>query len=104
MLKKKAHQKLFTAKPFSNLSTSKIISALITSRNKPSVIMVIGMVRNTSIGFTIAFTMPKMMATNIEEPKLETFTPLNILVVKKTAMADKINLMMNSVRSIVVFL
>ena len=37
--------------PSKNLSANKIIMAFITNKNKPSVIMVIGKVRTTNIGF-----------------------------------------------------
>ncbi len=77
------------------------MSALMTRRNKPSVMMVIGMVRKTRIGFTMAFTIPKIIATSTDEPKLETFTPERILEVTNTAIADKSNLIINSVKSIV---
>jgi len=55
ILKIKAHQKPSILIPFISLAASKIISALITKRKRPSVITVIGRVSKTKIGLTIAF-------------------------------------------------
>ncbi len=60
-----AIQILLTENPSINLSASKIISALITNRNKPNVIMVIGSVRITNIGLTNKFKIDKTTATII---------------------------------------
>lgn len=49
--------------------------------------MVIGMVRKTRMGFTMALTTPSRMATSMDEPKPETVTPGSILAVMNTATA-----------------
>ncbi len=69
-LKSKAVQKLSTAKPGTMLAQSKIIKALITSKNKPNVINVMGKVRMTKIGFTSKLSNPKTIATQIAVIKL----------------------------------
>jgi len=63
MLNSNAVQKLFTSNPLINLSANKMILALITSKNRPNVTMVIGKVRMIKMGFTIAFNSPKTAAT-----------------------------------------
>ena len=50
-----AVQKFATLNPSTNLSANKIITALMTSKNRPRVIMVIGNVRMTKIGLTNKF-------------------------------------------------
>ena len=54
--KSKAYQKLVTSNPSTNLSVNRIIPALITSKNKPNVTMVNGMVRTIKIGRRSAFS------------------------------------------------
>lgn len=51
-LKASAHQNPSTLKPGTMLSTNKIIKALITSKKRPNVKMVMGIVNITRIGFT----------------------------------------------------
>ena len=63
ILKMSAVIKPSTLKPSTNLSQIKMIMALITSKNKPSEKIVIGNVKNTNIGFTIALSKPKTIAT-----------------------------------------
>jgi hypothetical protein len=62
-LKNKAHQKLSTLNPLTNFSARMIITALMTSKKKPSVNNVIGMVKIVSMGFTMVFKKAKTMAT-----------------------------------------
>lgn len=62
MLKNKAVQKPDTAKPSTKESPIKIITALITNKNKPNVIMVAGIVSNTKIGFKKRFNKANTMA------------------------------------------
>ena len=52
ILKSMAVQIPFTPNPSMSLSANKIISALITKRNKPNVKIVTGNVKMTKIGFT----------------------------------------------------
>lgn len=61
-LKANAHQNPFTLNPGTNASTSKMISALITSRNKPSVAIVRGIVNKISTGLTITFAIDNTSA------------------------------------------
>lgn len=56
MLNSKAHQKFLTLNPDKIASTSMMIKAFMTRINKPSVRMVIGMVRKIRTGRTIALT------------------------------------------------
>ena len=65
ILNKIAVQILDTAKPSINLSANSIIKPLITNKNKPKVIMVIGKVSMTSIGLTNKFNIDKTIATII---------------------------------------
>lgn len=62
-LKISAHQKLSTAKPKTNMSTNKIIKALMTKRNRPRDTRVIGKVSTTKTGLTKTFTIPNKIAT-----------------------------------------
>ena len=65
-LNSNAVQNPLTAKPFINLAAKRMITALITKRNKPKVIMVIGKVKMTKSGFikasNTANTTAKIMA------------------------------------------
>jgi hypothetical protein len=63
MLNSKAVQKESTLKPPTILSHNKIINALITSRNSPRVIKVIGNVRITKIGLIKILSSPRTTAT-----------------------------------------
>ena len=64
-LKINAIRKPSTPNPEINASASKMITAFITSKNKPRVIMVTGNVNNTNIGFTIRLSIARTMATII---------------------------------------
>ena len=65
MLKKSAVQKELTVNPSTSLSQSKIINALITSKNNPKVMTVTGKVKITRTGFTKRLSNPKTIATII---------------------------------------
>ena len=75
ILKNIAVRKPSTAKPPTILVHRSIISALMTSRNSPNVIIVTGKVSNTKIGFIKILSNPKTMATMTEVVKLATLTP-----------------------------
>ena len=64
-LNSSAHQIESTVKPVINLSANNMIRALIISKNKPRVNMVMGRVRIIIIGLTIKFKRPNTMATII---------------------------------------
>lgn len=63
MLKKKAVQKPLTEKPGTISLANKIIAALMISKNKPRVKMVIGIVSITSTGFRMEFKTESTIAT-----------------------------------------
>jgi hypothetical protein len=63
MLKNNACRKPSTLNPSTSFSAKMIMTALITSRNKPSVTIVIGIVRIVRTGFTMAFKKASTMAT-----------------------------------------
>ena len=75
MLNKSAIQNPLTPKPSIKASANKIIKALITKRKRPKVTMVIGMVNTTKMGFTMALSMARTMATMIAAPNPLTATP-----------------------------
>lgn len=60
-----AHQKPSTLNPVISLSAIQIINAFMTNKNKPSVNKVIGNVRRIRIGFIIAFSTARTIATLI---------------------------------------
>lgn len=64
MLKSSAHQNPPTSKPPIKLSASNMINALITKRNNPKEIMVMGMVNITKSGLMNKFRSTKTKATN----------------------------------------
>ncbi|OIP51924.1 MAG: hypothetical protein AUK33_02855 [Flavobacteriaceae bacterium CG2_30_34_30] len=86
-LKSSAHQKPFMLKPGINQSISKIITALITKRNKPNVIRVAGRVNNTNNGFTVIFKSANTAATIIEVVNVFTCAPGRISAKTITTMA-----------------
>ena len=63
-----------------NLSDNKIIKVLITSKNNPSVIIVIGNVRNINMGFINVFSTANKIAKRIADVKLLMCTPDNTFV------------------------
>lgn len=78
---------LLTEKPSINLSAKRIITALITNKNNPKVIIVIGKVRIIKIGLIIKFKIDKTTATIIAVVYESTYTPLRILARTTTAIA-----------------
>ena len=71
-----AHQKPSTLNPGINLSESRMMTALITSKNNPSVITVTGIVSKTRIGFTMALSKPSTSEKIIAVLKSAILTPL----------------------------
>lgn len=63
ILNSNAVQKLDTPKPSINLSANKMIPAFITKRKSPKVIIVIGNVKMTKIGFTNKLRIESTTAT-----------------------------------------
>ena len=70
-----AVQKLDTSKPRTSVDTSKIMQALITSRNAPKVSIVKGMVNQKIIGLTIALANPSSNAEKIRERAVVNLKP-----------------------------
>ena len=70
-----AVQKLATSNPPTISVHNKIISALITSRNSPKVMIVTGKVNNTKMGLMKILSNASTMATITEVVKLATVTP-----------------------------
>lgn len=87
ILKIKAVQNESTANPPTILVHSKIITALITNKNKPNVTTVTGSVKTTKIGLIKRFSNPKTTATITAVPKLATCTPVKRLDNNKTKAA-----------------
>ena len=87
ILKSTAHQKVFTANPAISSSANKMISALITTRNKPSVIKVTGKVRKIKIGLTKVFNNARTIATIIAVTYVSTLTPGRSFASSTTATA-----------------
>lgn len=77
MLAKKAVQNPEIVKPRTNAETSSSTNALITSKNRPSVIKVNGKVRMINSGFTMAFAKPSSKAEMISEEASSKRMPLN---------------------------
>jgi hypothetical protein len=77
ILKSSAYQKLSTAKPVINEEARRIMTALITKRNNPSVTIVNGIVSTIRIGLTITFKSERIMATKIAVRNESTETPGN---------------------------
>ena len=75
ILKSKAVQNPLTPNPSINLSARIMMQALITKRKSPKVTMVIGMVRTIKIGFKIALSNAKTIATIIAAANPLTATP-----------------------------
>ena len=76
-----------TRKPGTRSEVHIMIRTLMTSKNRPNVKMVIGMVSITRIGLTTAFNKPSTSATKIAVHELLTETPLSIHEANKTATA-----------------
>ncbi len=78
MLAKNAVQNPDTLKPGTRDDTRSIISALITSRNKPKVISVNGMVSNMTIGLMTALAKPSSSADTNKDCLFEKEMPWNM--------------------------
>lgn len=88
-----AVQKPLTAKPLKNSPAKRIITALITKRNKPNVMMVIGKVRMTKIGFIKASSTAKTIAKIMADVNPSaSWTPGRNFAKMTTASALKSNL------------
>lgn len=74
-LNNKAYQNPETANPSIRLSQIKIMTALITNKKSPNVIIVTGIVKNTKIGFKNVFNIARTMATINDVEKLSTTIP-----------------------------
>ncbi len=74
-LKANAHQNPLTTKPATKYSAIKMITALMTRRNKPRVRMVTGMVNRISKGLINALSMARTIDTISASQKLATATP-----------------------------
>jgi hypothetical protein len=68
----RAPKKPSTWKPVTNREHNKMITALMTKRNNPSVRIVTGKVKSTKMGFTIKLSKPRTTATIMETLKLVT--------------------------------
>ena len=87
ILNNSAHQKPSTCILPITYAARRIINALMTNENNPSVRIVIGNDRIDRIGFTIRFKSPRTMAKIMVEPKLSKCTPERILLSKNAEMA-----------------
>jgi len=87
-LKSNAHQKFRTSKSLSKASATRMMQALMTSRNNPSVTRVAGIVSNTRIGFRKAFRNDKTSATIMASQIRNSSTPGRIAAVSNTAMDE----------------
>ena len=78
ILNKTAHPNDFTKKYSGTIwPVSQTVNPLITSKNKPNVISVTGMLSKTNIGFKKAFNKPKIAATTIAGQTPATSIPGN---------------------------
>ncbi len=75
MLNKSAHQKPSTRKPSTKWAVMSTIKAFITTRNKPKVKSVIGMVSTMMMGFKKALSTARTKATKTAVRKPSTLTP-----------------------------
>jgi hypothetical protein len=87
MLKSMAVQNELTSNPSTKLSQSKIMTALMTNKNKPNVKKVTGKVNNTNMGFTKKFNNPRTMATVKAVENSSIITPFISLDMTKAKMA-----------------
>lgn len=88
-LKSTAIQKPLTPNPSTKASTKSIITALITIRKRPRVIIVTGSVKSTSTGFTIRLSSARTRATTIAVTYPVTVTPGRKLARNTTTTAVK---------------
>jgi len=70
-----AHQKPSTINPDMKYPAIKMMIALITNKKRPNVIIVMGMVKITKIGFMILFNIANTRATKMADKKLSMCTP-----------------------------
>jgi hypothetical protein len=91
MVNNSAHQKLETVKPEIIFDAIHTISALITNKNKPSVMMVAGIVRKINNGRTKIFNNPITTATIIASQNVSTCTPGSKYAAIKTVTLLKSN-------------
>lgn len=92
-LNSKAVQKPLTEKPLINFAAKRMMTALITKRNKPKVIMVIGKVKMTKIGLTKASSTANTMARIMADVNPSaSCTPGRNFAIMTTASALKSNL------------
>lgn len=97
-LKRIADQKLSTVNPGTNAEARSTRIALITIKNNPSVIMVIGSVNKIRSGFKRALKTPSTNATRSAVQKLTTCTPGKIYEAMMT-----ISALASQLRSIPIF-
>ena len=100
ILKIKAVQNESTLNPPTIFEHNKIINALITNKNKPSVTMVTGKVNITKIGLINTLSNPKTTATIKEVVKLATCT----LVIKWAMSKTKPDVIRILISSLIFFL
>ena len=87
MLNTNAEKKLDTIKPPTKCAANKIINALITNKNKPSVTIVAGNVKKIKSGRTNMFKTAIANATQIAVTESAISTPGKIAANTKTATA-----------------
>ena len=75
MLNNNAVQNVLTSNPVTNSVHSKMISALMTSKKSPNVMMVTGNVNKINSGLTKMLSNPSTTATITDVIKLSTTTP-----------------------------
>lgn len=90
ILNNNAQPKLSTLNPGTRLLVNKIIRALMTKVNNPSVRMVIGRVRRKSNGFIVTLIIPRTRATIRAVVKSATCTPCSKYEVSNIAAAFRI--------------
>lgn len=91
-LRIKAHRNPSTLNPGTKFAAKRIKNAFITNVKSPSVIMLIGKVNSSRIGFKIALIIPITRAAMRAAVKLCTCTPGKIYAAAKTANPLKIQL------------
>ena len=91
----KADKTFCTSKPSRMASAKYIIIMLMTSKNNPKVKIVIGMVKNTNIGLTIALSKASTKANNMPSVILATVIPGIKRDIKTAAIPVKISLRIN---------
>lgn len=89
-LKQKAHKKLETWNAGTRAAQSSIMRALITSENKPRVMMLTGKASSLTTGLTTALITPSTIAITKVQSQESMATPGNSQAVIPTAKADNI--------------